>query len=1538
MKVGINIYFHYSFFSSGLPSTVFSIANAIKHAGHTPVLVNLNGTNEWFEDVPDLKGLYEVRHLCQPGEMLDILIDVDGFIQPSERRKTANKVVVFLRKPAFMTLFESTVYPIKQPIQSFDCDEVWTWDHFGTKDTHLIEVLTKKPVRRLPYTWDSKPVEFHGKNYPSWLETSKKSELWEVHCIETNMTVASSCTLPLVGVAYAMTNSDLKFKEFFVHNSERIENEAFFKDNVLAHCKRDGLDIKFVGRIRCSDFRNMSKTVFISHTRFSTIKGAVLDCVWNGLPTVHNSPFLKDIGLGLERHYYDDNSVLGITNAFNAIQEDYTKMSGIFAPGRLEEIRQQITLRLAPGQVWEKVITNKVKVIKRELVVGFSDLWDDANHEYNFWTLLLQEAGKHMTPAVKVRGVKVSGPTDEIDVLIFGPFGNVWKSITKVPKFHITGENTPTVDGVMNFGFKEGPGCFRFPLWMQYIDWFGADQERLVNPKTMPIDSFMVTEDAVKAKNKFCAFVVSNPTNTVRNEAFQALNAYKPVDSAGRLFNTIGEDIFTNTGGGGGGELKKLEFLKKYIFCITYENNRSDGYVTEKLLAAKAAGCIPIYWGAMDVQKDFAEGSFLNVNTRNIVDAVSELEADPAALLAMATKPAFDIKTVRGKLSEVATIIFKSVFDEVSIPPVLGGSTTAEANAIGNMRGDITKGVQLMNVDAKAVSNQKLSKPVKEVKWNNKTLLVTFATQKYVEPLLKWLEVVAPRMKADSKITARVYIGKDVDVTTANLLQGQYPSVVFYRLPDIKVPNFPDVLEPQHFAWKLWIYQELVQEEDLLNTLVWYMDAASIIVRWPTEWFKKTLDEGICMLEDPEQKNDQWCQPSFRQRLMLTANELSQNQVVGGIMAFIGGTSLAWKVFTEAWVLGQQRELIVGPKWAGTLPDGRPCGHRHDQSILSIIRLRKKVPVFPLYQVYNHESLRRCYKSGAALYIHRGEYKEHENFANRIGEVHIINLARRQDRLKKFKDNHELWTKKVCLRPAYDGRALQLTPALAHLFNPNDFLWKKAIMGCALSHLSLWAELAAEQPCCENYLILEDDVKFQNGWMDIWAEASKHIPEDYDVLYLGGILPPNKEMFQKVVEPVNSFWGRIGPNQIFGQREPTSYFHFCNYSYIISRKGAQKILDMIQQRGGYYTSADHMVCNRIDMKLYTLNTLVAGCYQDDDPKYKASEFNNFNRVDAFDSDLWNNDDRFTEKEITTNLVGNYKNSPIHDALIDGRKVLTDSPNRIFTVTGHKLVKGSLFEYDWLNMLLGKLDGQQEINIDHEPLNNEPIFICMRPHLNEYMEIFSRYKASGKSFYAIHISDEHCNDPIEWYSACKHVYRSYVRPDTIELSNVTHIPLGPYRFPVVEGPVPQKSIIWSFYGTGWNNREALLTPLKGIQPNSFMFYKNWADPNQLTAKAYTDILLKTVFMPCPPGNNMETFRFYEALEHGVIPLYVAEDGDAHFQFLSQHLPLLRIDSWEKCVSIMINFLQKQDTLNEYRMCLLKAWASWKTELVTSISSI
>jgi hypothetical protein len=248
-------------------------------------------------------------------------------------------------------------------------------------------------------------------------------------------------------------------------------------------------------------------------------------------------------------------------------------------------------------------------------------MWDSFRPEYNMFTLMLENSSSKKVVGLSIDGCKPGEEGKVADILIFGPFGTRWMSVSEdIPKIHYTGENTNPIgrdDVKLNIGFKHcdlNKGNYlRLPLWMLEINWFNADVEKIGNPKPLPIDACCkVNVEDMARKKKFCAFVVTNPRQPMRNAAFQWLHeGYKPVDSAGRLFNNVGNVIAAGLGGGGG-ELKKHEFLKDYKFCLAYENEASDGYTTEKWLHAKAAGCIPIYWGDPKVERDFQISGFID--------------------------------------------------------------------------------------------------------------------------------------------------------------------------------------------------------------------------------------------------------------------------------------------------------------------------------------------------------------------------------------------------------------------------------------------------------------------------------------------------------------------------------------------------------------------------------------------------------------------------------------------------------------------------------------------------------------------------------------------------------------------------------------------------------------------------------------------------------------------------------------------------------------------------------------------------------------
>lgn len=137
------------------------------------------------------------------------------------------------------------------------------------------------------------------------------------------------------------------------------------------------------------------------------------------------------------------------------------------------------------------------------------------------------------------------------------------------------------------------------------------------------------TEADLKSKKGFCSFVVSNCfADDVRAVFYDKLSQYKKIASGGRFRNNIG-----------GAVADKKKFQSEYKFAIAFENTSYDGYCTEKLMEAFAAGSVPIYWGDPGVVKDFNPDSFINAHDFNsfdeVVERVKEIDNDDVLYLKM---------------------------------------------------------------------------------------------------------------------------------------------------------------------------------------------------------------------------------------------------------------------------------------------------------------------------------------------------------------------------------------------------------------------------------------------------------------------------------------------------------------------------------------------------------------------------------------------------------------------------------------------------------------------------------------------------------------------------------------------------------------------------------------------------------------------------------------------------------------------------------------------------------------------------------------
>ena len=179
-----------------------------------------------------------------------------------------------------------------------------------------------------------------------------------------------------------------------------------------------------------------------------------------------------------------------------------------------------------------------------------------------------------------------------------------------------------------------------------------------------------------------------------------------------------------------------------------------------------------------------------------------------------------------------------------------------------------------------------------------------------------------------------------------------------------------------------------------------------------------------------------------------------------------------------------------------------------------------------------------------------------------ISKSFIINLDRRTDRLRHIKETLPF---KADRFSAIDGTTLTLSPEIKKLFRTSWEVLTKNEIACSLSHYRLWKQLATDNEAA-NYLILEDDVVFEKGFVDYWTRiAAPAIPSTYSLIYLGGCQPWNKPSYPKVLKKYNNYFNTVQKNDFFNSND--HYWHMNAQSYIISKTGASLLCQWVEQHG-----------------------------------------------------------------------------------------------------------------------------------------------------------------------------------------------------------------------------------------------------------------------------------------------------------------------------------------------------------------------------------
>ena len=188
--------------------------------------------------------------------------------------------------------------------------------------------------------------------------------------------------------------------------------------------------------------------------------------------------------------------------------------------------------------------------------------------------------------------------------------------------------------------------------------------------------------------------------------------------------------------------------------------------------------------------------------------------------------------------------------------------------------------------------------------------------------------------------------------------------------------------------------------------------------------------------------------------------------------------------------------------------------------------------------------------NGTRLYVVRRP-PEKMTAKNPLPKTFCINLERRPDRKKNMETRFTNDGIDATFVQAVDGKELEWTSELQHLFRNNNFRSQRGVIGCALSHYKLWKQLVDSDQ--DSYLIFEDDVEFADNFKEKLVHAYAQVENiNFDILYLAFVIYNDRR------EPIKDIlW-----NDNFPKVTPfdNDFYGAGNGSYIITKSGAKKLL------------------------------------------------------------------------------------------------------------------------------------------------------------------------------------------------------------------------------------------------------------------------------------------------------------------------------------------------------------------------------------------
>jgi hypothetical protein len=285
----------------------------------------------------------------------------------------------------------------------------------------------------------------------------------------------------------------------------------------------------------------------------------------------------------------------------------------------------------------------------------------------------------------------------------------------------------------------------------------------------------------------------------------------------------------------------------------------------------------------------------------------------------------------------------------------------------------------------------------------------------------------------------------------------------------------------------------------------------------------------------------------------------------------------------------------------------------------------------------------------------------------------------------------------------------------------------------------------------------------------------------------------------------------------------------------------------------------------------------------------------------------------------------------------------------------------MFEKDWIEYLFKDIPHSQYTD-DHEDVRYRcPVFIlnASMPYESYLLE----YAEERTPFGVIHLSDETLVDTCNYLDLdmCVFAIRNYHHPLHSQHSKMITVGLG-YKTGFHDPTNPQSLSVrsrdpwfhWCFIGAVHHQaRHDAITTFLPIKPYILSVHTAGFNAHHLTIQQYKNTMLLSKFALCPIGQgNLDTFRVYEALEAGCVPVVLSKTIEQpyspsywHALFMlpsSSDIPFVMGNTWTECYQMMETLLQDPVKYYDLQAKMTQFWdshkESWKQSIQAAVTQL